>query len=117
EVLDRRLLEPVDLLENIRQRCGISRAEVAAAGRPGDFAEQRLIDLYRHRFVAKAEWPLPRRHRGLALRSDADRVDLDAECRGRLCRGARIHGALVVLAVGEEHDDFALARRATEAVG
>src|SRR2546430_15619575 len=91
EMLHRGLLEPVDLRKDVRERGGVRGAEVSAARRMRDLAEQLLIDLYRHRLVAQAQRSLPRWDRRLALRPDADRIDLDAERRGRLCRRARIH--------------------------
>src|SRR5882762_297677 len=116
EMLHGGLLEPIDLRKDVRQRRGVRRAEVPAARRVGDLAEQLLVDLYRHRLVAKAQWALPRRDRCLALSPDADRIDLDAERRGGLSRGARIHRPLVVLTIGKQHDDLALAGSAAQAV-
>ena len=108
EMLHRRLLEAIDLAENVRERRRVGRAEVATARRMCDFIEQLLVDFHRHRLIAQAERPLPRWHRRLALCADANRVDLDAECRRGLRGRARIDRALVVLTVGEQDHDLAL---------
>src|SRR5712691_8346541 len=94
QLLDRRLLEPIDLAEDAGQRRGVGRAEVAAAGRQRDLAEELLIDFDRHRLVAQPERTLAGRYRCLALLPDPDGVDLDAEGRRRMRRGARVDGAL-----------------------
>src|SRR3989442_8147142 len=115
EMLHRCLLEAIDLREDVRQRGGVGCAEVTAARRTRDLAEQLLVDLHRHRLIPESERPLPSRYWCLALGPDTDRVDLDAERRGCLCRRARIHRALVVFPVGEQNHDLALAESTAQA--
>ena len=110
-------LELIDLLVDPLQRRGIARAVVPAAGRLGDVVQQRLVDADDPVLVAKAEQPTAHRHRRHAFAADADRVDLDAEHRRRLCRGTRIDRAAVVLAVGEQDHHPRSARRVAQPVG
>ena len=70
--------------------------------------KQRLVDAHQPVLVAQSEQAAADRHGRHALGADADRVDLDAEHRRRLRRGARIDRAAIVLAVGE-HDHHARA--------
>jgi len=101
--IDRRALEPVDLLVDGLQGSGIASAEVAATSAGGDLREQRLVNLHRPVFIAQPEQPPAHGDRRHALRADADGVDADAEGARRLCRRARVDGAAVVLAIGQQH--------------
>src|SRR5437762_3898622 len=75
DLLDRRLLEPVDLGEHVAQRLGVGGAEVAPAGHRGDLGHQRLVGLDRHHLVAQALETLPRGHRGLPPLAHPDDVE------------------------------------------
>src|SRR5207247_4969264 len=113
QMLHRRLLEPVDLPEDVGERRRVRRAEVAAAGGVRDLAEQLFVDLHRHRLVAQAQRTLAGRDWRFALRADADGIDPDAESRGRLRRRARIDRTLVVFSIPGETPAPAPARPAS----
>src|SRR5256885_8011231 len=82
EMLHGGLLEPIDLRKDVRQRGGVRRAEVPAARRVGDLAEQLLVDLHRHRLIAQAQRALPRRDR---CRSEEHTSELQSPCN-LVCR-------------------------------
>src|SRR2546426_2866711 len=114
DLLHRGLLKAIDLLEHMAQRLGVGGPVVAPPRERRDLRHERLVDLDRPHLVAQLTiGPVLRRHGRLPPRADADDVDLDAQRRRRLPGGSGIHGALVVDAIGEQHEDFALDRKST----
>ena len=99
------------------QRLRVRRTEILATGHGRDCFEALLVKFHRDLAVDRAPERINERKRSIAATARADSIDFDPEGLGRFGRGQGRDPAHVVVAIGQEHDDFRFGLFVFEAVG